>query len=45
MKILVACETSGSVRDAFRRHGHDAVSCDILHFGAFVCYNDYIITL
>jgi hypothetical protein len=30
MKILVACEFSGIVRDAFITRGHDAVSCDIL---------------
>ena len=30
MKILVACEYSGRVRDAFRDRGHDAVSCDLL---------------
>lgn len=30
MKVLVACETSGAVRDAFRALGHDAMSCDIL---------------
>lgn len=30
MKILIACETSGTVRDAFRNAGHDAFSCDIL---------------
>ena len=30
MKILVACEYSGVVRDAFRLKGHDAWSCDIL---------------
>lgn len=30
MKILVACEYSGTVRDAFIRAGHDAMSCDIL---------------
>jgi hypothetical protein len=30
MRILVACEFSGVVRDAFRAHGHDAVSCDLL---------------
>lgn len=29
-KILVACEFSGVVRDAFIRAGHDAVSCDLL---------------
>lgn len=30
MKILVACESSGTVRDAFIAKGHQAVSCDIL---------------
>jgi hypothetical protein len=30
VKILVACEYSGVVRDAFTRHGHDAMSCDFL---------------
>ena len=30
MKILVACEYSGTVRDAFLRRGHDAMSCDLL---------------
>ena len=30
MKILIACETSGAVRDAFRSKGHDAWSCDLL---------------
>jgi hypothetical protein len=30
LKILVACEFSGIVRDAFRRRGHDATSCDLL---------------
>ncbi len=30
MKVLVACEFSGVVRDAFIAHGHDAVSCDLL---------------
>ncbi len=30
MRILVACEFSGTVRDAFRARGHDAVSCDLL---------------
>lgn len=29
MKVLVACEFSGRVRDAFARRGHDAWSCDI----------------
>jgi len=30
MRVLVACEYSGTVRDAFRQMGHDAVSCDLL---------------
>jgi len=30
MKVLVACEFSGTVRDAFRSRGHDAWSCDLL---------------
>ena len=30
MKILVACEFSGIVRDAFATRGHDAWSCDLL---------------
>ena len=30
MKILVACEYSGTVRDAFTALGHDVTSCDLL---------------
>lgn len=30
MRILIACEYSGAVRDAFTAKGHDAISCDIL---------------
>jgi hypothetical protein len=30
MKILIACEYSGVVRDAFKKCGHDAWSCDFL---------------
>lgn len=30
MNILVACEFSGIVREAFRKRGHYAVSCDLL---------------
>lgn len=30
MKVLVGCEYSGIVRDAFIRAGHDAISCDIV---------------
>lgn len=29
MKVLVGCEFSGKVRDAFIRRGHDALSCDL----------------
>lgn len=29
MRVLVACEFSGVVRDAFRKLGHDAWSCDL----------------
>ncbi len=30
MRVLVACEFSGIVRDAFTAKGHDAISCDLL---------------
>ena len=30
MKVLVACEYSGIVRDAFKDKGHEAWSCDVL---------------
>jgi len=30
MRVLVACESSGVVRDAFRARGHFAMSCDLL---------------
>ncbi len=30
MRVLVACEFSGVVREAFRKRGHDAWSCDFL---------------
>jgi len=30
MRVLIACEYSGTVRDAFLRAGHDALSCDLL---------------
>ena len=30
MRVLVACEYSGIVRDEFLKRGHDAVSCDLL---------------
>lgn len=30
MRVIVACEYSGVVRDAFLRRGHDAMSCDLL---------------
>jgi len=45
MRVLVACEFSGVVREAFRARGHDAWSCDLLpaedesqfHFQRDVC--------
>jgi len=30
MKVLIACEYSGTVRDAFTKKGHEAISCDII---------------
>lgn len=30
MRVLIACEESGTVRDAFLRRGYDAMSCDLL---------------
>ena len=30
MRVLVACEYSGIVRDAFIKKGHNAISCDLL---------------
>lgn len=30
MKVLIACESSGTVRDSFLKLGHDAISCDLL---------------
>lgn len=30
MRVLIGCESSGTVRDAFMHAGHDAMSCDML---------------
>ena len=30
LRVLIACEFSGIVREAFRKRGHDAWSCDLL---------------
>jgi len=30
MRVLIACESSGTVRDAFKQRGHYAMSCDLL---------------
>lgn len=30
MRILIVCESSGTIREAFRARGHDAWSCDLL---------------
>jgi len=35
MKVLIACEYSGRVRDAFIKNGHDAMSCDLLPTDVF----------
>lgn len=35
MKVLIACEYSGRVCDAFIKNGHDAMSCDLLPTDAF----------
>ena len=40
MKVLVACEFSGVMRDAFRRRGHNAWSCDLLAGGRFHIQGD-----
>lgn len=44
MKVLIACEFSGTVRDAFLMRGHDTISCDLLdadvpgpHYKGDVC--------
>jgi len=42
MKVLIACEFSGIVRDAFADKGHDAVSCDFIDteiYGNHYCGN------
>lgn len=40
MKVLVACEYSGIVRDAFLKKGHNAVSCDLLDTESPIIYED-----
>tara|TARA_R110000824_G_scaffold121101_1_gene277029 strand:+ start:54 stop:611 length:558 start_codon:yes stop_codon:yes gene_type:complete len=39
MRVLVACEFSGVVRDAFRAKGHDAWSCDLVESDAGIDYH------
>lgn len=39
MRVLVACEYSGTVRDAFRKRGHYAWSCDLLPSDAEGAYH------
>jgi hypothetical protein len=41
MRVLVACEFSGIVRDAFRREGHEAWSCDTAPPETIGEYSDY----
>src|SRR5208283_4587119 len=48
MKVLVACEFSGVVRDAFRLKGHTAYSCDLLPSEkgeAFLHYQGDVLTI
>ena len=40
MRVLVACEYSGIVRDAFLERGHNAVSCDLLDTESPIIYED-----
>lgn len=42
MKVLIACEQSGTVRDAFRARGHDAWSCDILPANGYHIQGDVL---
>lgn len=51
MKVLIACEFSGIVREAFRKRGHDAWSCDLLPteipgqpctYLSYAAFTDYI---
>ncbi len=44
MKVLIACEFSGIVRNAFRDKGHFAVSCDKIHpeKGGYHYYGDVL---
>ena len=39
MRVLVACEYSATVRDAFRARGHHAWSCDLLPTEGNECYH------
>ena len=39
MKVLIGCEFSGMVREAFARRGHDAMSCDLLPSEIPACGN------
>jgi len=39
VRVLVACEYSGVVRDAFRSRGHDAWSCDLLQTDSDASYH------
>ena len=40
MRVLVACEYSGRVRDAFAKRGYTAVSCDLLPTDVETHFND-----
>ena len=45
MRVLVACEFSGIVRDAFRKRGHDAWSCDLLSSDSPYHYQKDVLSL
>jgi hypothetical protein len=39
MRVLIACEFSGVVRDAFIQYGHSAISCDLEPRGGHTDYD------
>ena len=42
MRVLVACEFSGVVRNAYRLRGHEAWSCDLLSGGPYHIHGDVL---
>jgi len=45
MKVLIACECSGRIRDAFRKKGHDAWSCDLKPDDEYGDQKDYSVLI